>query len=105
MRRQSMSNDSTTDDHITGVFNRREFIRNAIAASAALPLVGDAAVSSPQTSATTADATSPVMMQLRVNQQAHMVCVDIRTTLLDALRDHVGLTGTKKGCGHGQCGA
>jgi len=44
-------------------------------------------------------------MILRVNGQAHAVSVDPRTTLLDALRDHIGLTGTKKGCGHGQCGA
>ena len=42
---------------------------------------------------------------LRVNQRAHALRIDPRTTLLDALRDHVGLTGTKKGCGHGQCGA
>ena len=37
--------------------------------------------------------------------QPHTLNVDPRTTLLDALRDHAGLTGTKKGCGHGQCGA
>jgi xanthine dehydrogenase YagT iron-sulfur-binding subunit len=42
---------------------------------------------------------------LRVNGEPHRVSVDPRTTLLDALRDHIGLTGTKKGCGHGQCGA
>src|SRR6185437_7604771 len=47
----------------------------------------------------------PKNMILRVNGQAHAVSVDPRTTLLDALRDHIGLTGTKKGCGHGQCGA
>ncbi|HEY4773152.1 MAG TPA: (2Fe-2S)-binding protein [Steroidobacteraceae bacterium] len=42
---------------------------------------------------------------MRINQQVHTLSVDARTTLLDALRDHAGLTGTKKGCGHGQCGA
>ena len=42
---------------------------------------------------------------LRINQRAHALSIDPRITLLDAIRDHVGLTGTKKGCGHGQCGA
>lgn len=40
-----------------------------------------------------------------INGQRCSLELDIRTTLLDALRDHVGLTGTKKGCDHGQCGA
>jgi xanthine dehydrogenase YagT iron-sulfur-binding subunit len=42
---------------------------------------------------------------LRVNGIAHRLSVDTRTTLLDALRERLGLTGTKKGCDHGQCGA
>ncbi len=42
---------------------------------------------------------------LRVNGETHRLDVDHRTTLLDALRERVGLTGTKKGCDHGQCGA
>ncbi|GIF46128.1 xanthine dehydrogenase YagT iron-sulfur-binding subunit [Asanoa ferruginea] len=42
---------------------------------------------------------------LRVNGEDRMLNVDNRVTLLDALRDHLGLTGTKKGCDHGQCGA
>jgi xanthine dehydrogenase YagT iron-sulfur-binding subunit len=40
-----------------------------------------------------------------VNGRAHDLQADARTTLLDALREHLGLTGTKKGCDHGQCGA
>src|SRR5471030_292103 len=43
--------------------------------------------------------------ELDVNGQDHKLSLDPRTTLLDALRDHIGLTGTKKGCDHGQCGA
>jgi len=42
---------------------------------------------------------------LHINGQLHSLNLDPRTTLLDAVRDHAGLTGTKKGCGHGQCGA
>src|SRR5205807_10617626 len=42
---------------------------------------------------------------LRVNGAVHRLDIDTRTTLLDALRERLGLTGTKKGCDHGQCGA
>ena len=42
---------------------------------------------------------------LTVNGQTHPLRLDPRVTLLDALREHLGLTGTKKGCDQGQCGA
>ena len=42
---------------------------------------------------------------LRINGEEHRLAVDVRTTLLDLLRENVGLTGAKKGCDHGQCGA
>jgi xanthine dehydrogenase YagT iron-sulfur-binding subunit len=53
---------------------------------------------------TTEDDTSS-QLNLRVNGTAYRLRLDHRTTLLDALREHLGLTGTKKGCDHGQCGA
>src|SRR5215510_6442548 len=44
-------------------------------------------------------------VRLRVNGKNHDLRIDPRTTLLDCLREHLHLTGSKKGCDHGQCGA
>lgn len=54
---------------------------------------------------TTSDPRAPVAVALTVNGQRRQLSVDARTSLLDALRDRLGLTGAKKGCDHGQCGA
>ncbi|MFK3891530.1 2Fe-2S iron-sulfur cluster-binding protein [Sphingomonas sp. NPDC079357] len=44
-------------------------------------------------------------MYFTINGQSHEAEVDVRTSLLDLCREHLGLTGSKKGCDHGQCGA
>jgi xanthine dehydrogenase YagT iron-sulfur-binding subunit len=46
-----------------------------------------------------------VELSLRINDEDHVLLVDTRLTLLDLLRETLGLTGAKKGCDHGQCGA
>jgi len=49
--------------------------------------------------------TSLRSVQLDINGERHALTLEPRVTLLDALREHLGLTGTKKGCDQGQCGA
>jgi xanthine dehydrogenase YagT iron-sulfur-binding subunit len=80
--------------------NRREVLiaGAATAAATALPYVANA-----QASGTAAP--SIAKFTLDVNGKPRALELDTRTTLLDALRDHLHLTGTKKGCDHGQCGA
>lgn len=51
------------------------------------------------------DADTDAPLTLRINGVPHSLRIDTRVTLLDALREHLALTGAKKGCDHGQCGA
>ena len=62
-------------------------------------------VISPAAAQSTGPAPAPHNVVLRVNGTEHRLTLDARTTLLDALREHLHLTGSKKGCGLGQCGA
>ena len=82
----------------------RRGLLGAGASVAAAPLVA-AAPALAQPAPPPADPRRPVDVTLTVNGQPHRLALDVRTTLLDALRTHLGLTGSKKGCDHGQCGA
>ena len=84
--------------------NRRQFLGGMAVAGAAVPL------SSFIIDTATAQEAPPapgiaVPVTLAVNGQTYRLNLDPRVTVLDALRDHIGLTGSKKGCDHGQCGA
>ncbi len=80
--------------------SRRRFLIGT-ALTGALPFVPRGAASQAATPEPPPGAEATVDVELRVNGQAHRLEVDARTTLLDALREHVGLTGAKKGCDHG----
>ncbi len=77
--------------------------RGVLAGSAATAALVAAPHVEAQPAKTAAPATMPV--SLTINGKRQDLTLDTRTTLLDALREHVKLTGTKKGCDHGQCGA
>ena len=84
--------------------NRRRFLGTS-ATSVALPLVAEATGARAEISSAARNVSSLVPITLTINGRPRQLAVDARTTLLDALRENVGLTGTKKGCDHGQCGA
>ena len=84
--------------------SRRDLL--IVGALSATALTVPVSASAQATGATSASA-PPVMskMSLDVNGEVHQLDLDTRTTLLDALRENLHMTGTKKGCDHGQCGA
>jgi xanthine dehydrogenase YagT iron-sulfur-binding subunit len=82
--------------------SRRQFLQSA-GALAGAPWVVSGVTAAPAPAASPVASPSPVA--LVVNGQRHELLVEPRVTLLDALREHLNLTGTKKGCDRGQCGA
>ena len=81
---------------LTGV-SRREFVGTTLAGSVATAL--------PAQAETAASSDNAVQCALTINGETKQLGIDPRVTLLDLLRDHLQMTGTKKGCDHGQCGA
>jgi xanthine dehydrogenase YagT iron-sulfur-binding subunit len=80
----------------SGNLTRRAFVETAAAVGVAATLEG-AQAGGPEP--------APNQIALQINGQTHTLLIEPRVTLLDALRERLHLTGTKKGCDHGQCGA
>jgi xanthine dehydrogenase YagT iron-sulfur-binding subunit len=89
----------------TGEFSRRTFVKAAgiLSTGVATGIPRIAAAETAQ--AALASTPQTISITLKVNGKSEALTLDTRTTLLDALREHLGLTGSKKGCDHGQCGA
>ena len=96
------SNDEQT--RITG-WTRRDFVAMTLAAAFALALRPVEARATQAESLAPARSSSARAVTLNVNGKELSLDVEPRVTLLDALREYAGLTGSKKGCDHGQCGA
>ena len=88
-------------DPIHPVLTRRAVLETGSAVAAAAAIASPALAQSQAPEA--AQAKLPVT--LRINGVEHALMLDPRTTLLDTLREHLELTGSKKGCDHGQCGS
>jgi len=83
--------------------NRRTFVAGTTASGVALHLNGSPSAAESEPAGPHGSETYE--LHLTVNGEERALALDPRVTLLDALRDHVGLTGTKKGCDQGTCGA
>jgi xanthine dehydrogenase YagT iron-sulfur-binding subunit len=89
----------------SGEISRRTFVQAAgiLGAGVATGIPRIAAAETAQSAA--ASTPQIISVTLKVNGKSEALTLDTRTTLLDALREHLDLTGSKKGCDHGQCGA
>jgi xanthine dehydrogenase YagT iron-sulfur-binding subunit len=84
-------------------WSRRNFLATSVASTMSATLLDyPPATAAPSPSA---DPRDPLVTSTTINNRQYQLALDVRTTLLDALREHAGLTGSKKGCDHGQCGA
>ncbi len=86
-------------------FSRRKFLTTTVASTITLTMLDKGGADAAPPAVQPKDASAPLDMTMRINGQDRHVAMDVRTTLLDALREHLNLTGSKKGCDHGQCGA
>jgi xanthine dehydrogenase YagT iron-sulfur-binding subunit len=100
-----MQDSSDIDQTRRGVLIAGALSATAAATAAAMPLAGAQTRSADAAAAPSTPAPVSGKVSLTVNGQHFEKEVDTRTTLLDLLREHMHLTGTKKGCDQGQCGA
>jgi xanthine dehydrogenase YagT iron-sulfur-binding subunit len=88
---------------------RRKFIKQVAGTSAAIAigpnLISAASVDQVEPTSAAGAARDSVNVHLKINGKGYTLDIDPRVTLLDALRERLHLTGSKKGCDHGQCGA
>jgi xanthine dehydrogenase YagT iron-sulfur-binding subunit len=84
--------------------DRRSFLR-ATASAAVTPFLISHAGAGATPASARVGGHDPVDATLHVNSRDHQLSFDVRTSLLDLIRERLGLTGSKKGCDHGQCGA
>jgi xanthine dehydrogenase YagT iron-sulfur-binding subunit len=100
-----MSSPDNPHDSARAPLSRRSFMLSSTA-SAAFPLAAGMPAAARESTPTPAAGTHvTVPYTMRVNGTEHRLNLDPRTALLDALREELGLVGSKKGCDHGQCGA